>query len=266
MLHEQTLNLLQTLRLYGMAKGFNDRMALAASAELSHADFIAGLAHDERAWRDNARLTALLRHAKLRQNATFEDVNWRHPRGLHKQTLLQLADPAWIAAARNVLITGPTGIGKSYLACALGNLAARAGLSVLYLRTSRLFDMLLQSRADGSHSRAFKKLAKVKVLILDDFLLTPPSDEQRKDLLDVLEDRYGSGATILTSQLPPRAWHAALGDPTLADAICDRLLHNAYKIELQGQSLRKTMTQDSDIEVPASLHTEIKKRKSPANN
>jgi DNA replication protein DnaC len=239
MLHEQTLTLLQSLRLHGMAKGFADRINQAATAELSNTDFIACLAHDERAWRDNMRLQTLLRQAKLRQNATLEDVNWRHPRNLQRPLLQQLTDPTWIMQARNVCITGPTGIGKSFLACALGNFAARNGFSVFYVRTPRLFDLLVQARADGSHLRLLAKLAKTKVLILDDFLLNSPTDEQRRDFLEVLEDRYGSGATILTSQLPTKSWHAALTDPTLADAICDRLLHNAYKIELKGPSMRK---------------------------
>jgi DNA replication protein DnaC len=239
MLHEQTLTLLQSHRLHGMAKGFADRMNHSATAELSNADFVACLAHDERAWRDNQRLQTLLRQAKLRQNATLEDVNWRHPRNLHRPLLQQLTDPAWITQARNVCITGPTGIGKSFLACALGNFSARSGFSVFYVRTPRLFDLLVQARADGSHLRTLAKLAKTKVLIFDDFLLSSPTDEQRRDLLEVLEDRYACGATILTSQLPTKSWHAALGDPTLADAICDRLLHNAYKIELKGASMRK---------------------------
>ncbi len=238
MLHEQTLTLLQSLRLHGMAKGFADRMNQPSTAELSQADFLACLAQDERAWRDNQRLQTLLRQAKLRQNATLEDVNWRHPRGLHRPLLQQLTDPAWIMQARNVCITGPTGIGKSFLACALGNLAARNGFTTFYVRTPRLFDLLVQSRADGSHLRLLAKLAKTKVLIVDDFLLSSPTDEQRRDLLEVFEDRYACGATVLTSQLPTKNWHAALADPTLADAICDRLLHNAYKIELKGPSMR----------------------------
>lgn len=237
MLHEQTLTLLQSLRLHGMAKGFADR--LNHPSDLAPADLVACLAQDERAWRDGQRLATLLRQARLRQNATLEDVNWRHPRGLHRPLLQQLTDPAWIQQARNVCITGPTGIGKSFLACALGNLAARSGFSVFYVRTPRLFDLLVQARADSSHLRTLAKLAKTKVLILDDFLLSSPTDEQRRDLLEVLEDRYSCGATILTSQLPTKSWHAALGDPTLADAICDRLLHNAYKIELKGPSMRK---------------------------
>lgn len=138
-----------------------------------------------------------------------------------------------------MLLSGPTGVGKSYIACALGNLAARAGLTVLYLRAPRLFEQLQQARGDGSHLRVLGRLAKVQLLIVDDFLITPLDDIQRQDFLEIVEDRYAASATVLTSQCPVKDWHAAIGDPTLADAICDRLVHNAYKIELRGDSIRK---------------------------
>ena len=194
---------------------------------------------DEKTYRDNQRLKRLLKNAKLRQQAALEDIDYRHPRGLSKQMMLGLSDTGWMDAHRNVLITGPTGIGKSYLACALGNFAARTGYTVLYLRAPRLFETLQQSRGDGSHLKTLTRLAKVQMLILDDFLLTPLADWERRDLLEIVEDRYQSGATIVTSQCPVTDWHPNIGDPTLADAICDRLMHNAYRIELRGDSLRK---------------------------
>jgi DNA replication protein DnaC len=249
MMNEQTLHLLQSMRLHGMAKGFADRLNTPAVSELSHADFVALLAQDEKTHRENLRLGSLLKNARLRyKDAAVENVNYRHPRGLAKQALLQFQDTAWITAHRNVLITGPTGVGKSWLACALGNLAARQGFTVRYWRTPRLWETLHQARGDGSHLKTLTTLGKAQVLILDDFLLSPLSDAERKDALEIIEDRYATASTILTSQLDPRHWHEAIGDPTLADALCDRLLHNAYKLDLKGASIRKdghtTTTED----------------------
>ncbi|MBI2830221.1 MAG: ATP-binding protein [Chloroflexi bacterium] len=151
--------------------------------------------------------------------------------------MLELANPERITAHRNVLVSGPAGVGKSFIACALGNAAARAGYTVLYVRSPRLFETLQQSRGDGSHLKALARLSRVQLLI-DDFLLTPLADSERRDLLEVIEDRYQVGATIIASQYPVKNWHHNIGDPTLADAVCDRLLHNAYKIEMGGDSMR----------------------------
>ena len=167
-------------------------------------------------------------------------MDHRHPRGLNKQVLLELGNTNWIDAKRNVLLCGPTGVGKSYLACALGNFAARSGRTVLYIRAPRMFESLAQARGDGSHLKALGRLGKVQVLIIDDFLLTPLAESERKDFLEIVEDRYAEAATVITSQCPLKEWHQAIGDPTLADAICDRLMHNAFRIELKGESIRKT--------------------------
>ncbi len=164
---------------------------------------------------------------------------------MSKQVVLELSSTRWIDARRNVLITGPSGIGKSYLACALGNFAARAGYTVLYTRAPRLFETLQQARGDGSHLKTLTRLARAQLLIIDDFLLTPPSDWERRDVLEIVEDRYRAGATVITSQCPIGDWHPNIGDPTLADAICDRLLHNAYKIELRGDSMRKNRSEST---------------------
>jgi len=246
MLHEQTIQMLQTMKLFGLAKGFADRVHQPQTSELSHADFVGLLAQDERTYRDNRRLTKLLRAAQFKYpNAAVEDVNYRHARGLNKQAFLQVSDAQWIAHHRQVLITGQTGLGKSWLACALGNLAARNGYSALYARTPRLLETLHQARGDGSHLKMLTKLAKIQVLILDDFLLAPLSEQSRQDILEIIEDRYAAGATVLTSQYDTSLWHERIGEPTLADAICDRLLHSAYKFPLQGESIRKDKTEEN---------------------
>lgn len=239
MLNQTTVAELNAMKIFGMAKALPQRLEDPKQSDLSHADFVGLLVADEKTHRENQRLRRLLKAAKLRQQAALEDIDYQHQRGLTKQTLLELANAQWITAGRNVLLTGPTGVGKSYIACALGNLAARAGLTVLYLRASRLFESLQQARGDGSHLRLLGRLAKAQLLIVDDFLITPMSDVERKDFLEILEDRYATTATVLTSQCPVKEWHAAIGEPTLADAICDRLVHNAYKIELRGESIRK---------------------------
>jgi DNA replication protein DnaC len=239
MLNEQTINMLNALKLFGMAHGLDERLNSAQQADLSHADFVGLLVQDEKTYRDNKRLKRLLRNARLRQPAALEDIDYRHARGLSKQVMMELSGMQWIDTHRSVLITGPSGIGKSYIACALGNFAARSGYPVLYLRAPRMFETLQQSRGDGSHLKALAKLAKAQVLIIDDFLLTPTTDPERQDLLEIVEDRYQSGATVITSQCPIADWHPNIGEPTIADAICDRLLHNAYRIEMKGDSMRK---------------------------
>jgi len=238
MLDQQTMSILHSLKLFGMARGLEERLADSNHASLSHAEFIGLLVQDEKIHRDNLRLRRLLKKAKLRQEASLEDIDYGVSRGLVRQIILELSNPQWITANRNVLISGPTGVGKSYIACALGNAAARAGYTVLYMRAPRLFETLQQSRGDGSHLKALARLARVQLLIIDDFLLTQLSDIERRDLLEVVEDRYQAGATIIASQCPIQDWHPNIGDPTLADAICDRLLHNAYKIEMRGDSMR----------------------------
>ena len=238
MLNQQTISILHSLKLHGMAESFEKRLADSNQASLSHDEFVGLLVQDEKLYRDNLRLGRLLKKAKLRQEASLEDIDYGVSRGLSRQVILELANPQWITAHRNVLISGPTGVGKSFIACALGNTAARSGYTVLYMRAPRLFETLQQSRGDGSHLKALAKLSRVQLLIIDDFLLTQLTDIERRDLLEVIEDRYQAGATIIASQCPIQDWHPNIGDLTLADAICDRLLHNAYKIEMRGDSMR----------------------------
>lgn len=241
MLNEMTLNILNRLKLFGMARGLEERLKSPQHAELSHEEFVGLLVEDENIHRENKRLKRLLKKAKLKYpNAAMEDINYRHERGLNKQVMLQLANTQWIDHHRSVLFTGPTGLGKSWLACALGNLAARAGYTVVFHRTPRLLETLHQNRGDGSYLTTLAQLAKTQFLILDDFLLTPLSEQERVDFLELIEDRYAAAATVITSQYACADWYERIGDPTIADAICDRLLHSAYKIELQGkESIRK---------------------------
>jgi len=239
MQNETTIETLNALKLFGMARAFSNRLGDAAQADLTHAEFVGLLVQDEKTDRDNRRLKRLLKNARLKQEASMENIDYRHQRGLHKQAMLELGNTGWLETGRNVILTGPTGVGKSYIACALGNLAARAGHTVIYMRASRLFESLAAARADGSHLRLMQKYSKNRLMIVDDFLITPLSDTARADFLEVIEDRCGSGATVITSQCPTKEWHPNIGDPTIADAICDRLLNNAYKIEMRGESLRK---------------------------
>ncbi|MBM4448882.1 MAG: AAA family ATPase [Chloroflexi bacterium] len=238
MLNQQTISILHSLKLYGMVESLEKRLADPKQASLSHAEFVGLLVQDEKTHRDNLRLRRLLKKARLRQQAAPEDIDYRASRGLSRQVLLELSSSRWVGAHRNVLISGPTGVGKTFIACALGNAAARSGYTVLYMRAPRLFETLQQSRGDGSYLKALARLSRVQLLIIDDLLLTPLSEWERRDLLELVEDRYQLGATIVTSQCPIGDWHPNIGDPTLADAICDRLLHNTYRIELSGDSMR----------------------------
>jgi DNA replication protein DnaC len=240
MLNEQTIQTLNALRLFGMARSFADKVVHPTSADLSHQEFFGLIVQDEKTYRDNLRLKRLLLNAKLSQPACLEDIDYKHPRGLNKQTILELSSADWITRHHSVLLTGSTGVGKSYIACALGNFAARQGHTVLYLRAPRLFEMLLAAKADGSHLKMLTRLAKIQLLILDDLFLTPLDASQRNDLLEIIEDRYQKTPTVITSQCPIKDWHTIIGEPTIADGILDRLLHHAYKIELKGDSIRKT--------------------------
>src|SRR5712691_12623003 len=239
MLNHPTLDKLLALRLTGMAKALSEQMDLPESQALSFEERLGLLVDREMTARSDRRLTTRLRQAKLRLSASIEDIDYRHPRGLDKALMLRLVSCQWVHERHNVLITGPTGIGKTWLACALGHKACREGLTALSLRLPRFLQELPIAKGDGRYGKVLTALAKTDLLILDDWGLAPLSDENRRDLLEIVEDRHDCRATIITSQLPVEHWHEALGDPTLADAILDRLVHNDYKITLQGESMRK---------------------------
>jgi DNA replication protein DnaC len=238
MLNQPTLEKLHGLRLSVMAGTWQDQARNPQVGSLSFDERFALLVEAEYMARDNRRLSRLLKNAELRfPQACMEDVDTS--RGVDKGMLMQLATGAWVGEHLNVLITGATGTGKSYLGCALGQMACRRGLTVLYRRVPRLFEELGLARIDGSYARVLAKLAKVDVLILDDLGVGTLKEPQRHDLLEVLEDRYGRLSTVVTSQLDHTRWHEWIADPTMADAILDRLVHNAYKLKLKGPSRRK---------------------------
>ena len=239
MLKHPTLDKLHALKLTGMAAALADQSATPDITELTFEERLGLLVDREMTERDNRRMSSRLRRAKLRHNAILEDLDYRNSRGLDKGLVQSLAGCQWVKEHLNVLITGPTGVGKTWLACALAHKACREGYTAQYVRLTRLLRELTIAKGDGQYSKLLASLAKVDVLILDDWGLMKLSAENRRDLLEVLEDRHGRRSTIATSQLPIEEWHGVIGDATLADAILDRLVHNAYKINLRGESMRK---------------------------
>lgn len=246
MLNHPTLEKLHELNLHGMLSALREQMNMPECESLGFEERLGLLVDREATDRENRRLAARLKRAKLRQNAAIEDIDYRHPRGLDKSTVLALASCKWIRNHQNCIITGPTGAGKSYLACALAQKACREGFSVLYQRIPRMFQELATARENGRYPRLLGTYARTDLLVLDDWGLAPFSDDQRRDLFEILEDRYDLRSTLVTSQLPIPKWHALIGDPTLADALLDRLLHNAHKLTLKGESMRKKITKSGD--------------------
>ena len=240
MLTEPTLHKLKSLRLDALAAAWSAQQADASLSSLSFDERLGLLVDAEWLARENKRLARALKEAKLRlSSACIEDIDYSARRELDKPTIRQLSTGRWVKEHHSVLITGATGTGKTYVACALTQQACRQGYRALYRRASRLFDELALAHADGSYVRVLQRMARIDVLVIDDFALAPIKDQERRDLLELLEDRYGNRSTVITSQVPPSQWHEYLGDPNHADAICDRLLHNAHRLVLKGPSRRK---------------------------
>lgn len=240
MLNEHTLDQLRGLRLDGMVHALADQATSVSAGELAFDDRLAMLVQREIDWRDAKRLTRLLKAAKLKlTSACLEDIDWRASRGLDRNLVTTLAGGDWLRHGHNVLITGATGVGKTWLACALAQQAARSGFTVLYMRAPRLLEELRVAHGDGSFGRRLAQLARIDLLAIDDLGVAPVTAPERNDLLELLDDRVGTRATLITSQLPVTSWHEWLNDPTLADAILDRIVHTAHKIALKGESMRK---------------------------
>jgi DNA replication protein DnaC len=239
MLNQQTLEKLHALRLTGMAEAYRKQMEEAEMAGLSFEERFGRLVDQHWTWRENQAMTRRLKRSKLDAEPCVEDINYRHPRGLDRSLMRTLSSSQWVARHLSILFTGSTGLGKSWLAQALAQKACRDGYTVLYRPVPKLFRDLMIARADGSLGRVLETIARTDVLVVDDFAMAPLSEQERRDFLEICDDRYNRRSTILTSQLPVDKWHAQIGDPTVADSILDRLVHNAYRIDLSGESIRK---------------------------
>jgi DNA replication protein DnaC len=247
LLKHPTLDQLHTLGLHGMAKAFVEVAASDEAGGLSHPEWLGLLLDREASLRQDKRMAARLRAAKLRQQACVEDIDYRSPRGLDRAMMQKLITGGWIDAHDNLALVGPTGVGKSWIASALGHKACRDNRSVVYQRVPRLFEELALARGDGRHARLLRSLGRADLLVLDDWGLEPLDAAARHDLLEILEERYGRKSTLVTSQLPVDRWHEIIGDPTYADAILDRLVHNAHRIELTGESMRRSRAKSTIV-------------------
>jgi len=239
MLQQPTLQQLRELKLIGMAQGFEEQVQQPTMSSLSFEERIAFLVDREVSYRKNRRLERLLKTAKLRQKACIEDIDYQKPRGLDKAQVLSLTQGQWLQQKQNLIITGASGVGKSWLACAFGFQACRQGINVRHYRLSRLLESIRIAHADGSYPKLMKQLEKTELLLLDDFGIDILNRGQRNDLLEILEDRHQRASIIITSQLPIAEWHAFIGEAMIADAILDRVIHDSYQLNLKGDSMRK---------------------------
>jgi DNA replication protein DnaC len=240
MLNQQTLHKLFVMRLNGMADAFRQQMEQPDASGLSFEERFGMLVDRQWSWKEDRALARRLRTSRLKSSASVEDIDYQTPRGLDRPLLRSLtAESEWVKQHLNILLTGATGVGKSWLAAALAHKACRDGYTAYYARSAQLFRELALAHADGSFGRLLRRLSQTDVLIVDDWAMAPLTDTERRDVLEIFDDRYQTRSTILTSQLPVASWHAQIGDPTIADSILDRLVHHAHRIELKGESLRK---------------------------
>ena len=246
MLHEQTHRKLMDMQMYGLAAAFEQCLDGEGDQQLSFADRFGLMVDREWTERQDRKLKRRLTAAKLREPACVEDVNWRHPRHLDRSVFERLATGRWIAHHDNLVLTGPTGVGKTWLVCALAHQACRQGYTVLYTRFPRLMHELQVARGEGTYGRALGRFARTDLLVVDDWGLAPLGDRERRDMLEILEDRHGRRSTAIASQLPVKLWHDTIGEPTIADALLDRIVHSAHRLELQGATLRGARSLEHD--------------------
>ena len=247
MLTHPTITQLKELKFTGMLKALEEQMRVPQMSELDFFDRLGLLVDREVAERESRRLKTRLKTAKLRQPACMEDIDYRHPRGLDKSLLASLASCQWLNYHRNILVTGPTGVGKTYIGCALAQKALREGFTAIYKRVPRLLHDLSLAKADGSYHKLMATFARTDLLVLDDWGIAALSSDHKRDILEIIEDRHGLRSTLITSQFPVEMWYEFIADPTVADAIMDRVVHNAYRIELQGESMRKVYSVKTDL-------------------
>jgi len=239
-LMQPTIEKLYAMKLIGMADAIRSQSENPEITALSFEERLAMMVDRQWDWRQSKALTRRLKNAHFKVPATVEDIDYRHPRRLDRQLIRSLSNSEWVAQHQNVILTGPTGVGKSFLACALAQKAVRDGFTALYTRAPRLLRDLTVARADGSFAKLLDHIAHTDVLIVDDWAMAPLTDPERRDFLEICDDRYSARSTVLTSQVPISHWHDQVGDPTIADSILDRLVHNAHRIELSGASIRKS--------------------------
>jgi DNA replication protein DnaC len=245
---QPTIEKLHSMKLFGMAEAIRRQSEDPEISRLSFEERLALLVDHQWDWRQNKALVRRLQNARFKLDASVEDIDYRHPRRLDRQLIRSLSLSDWVRLHHNLLITGPCGVGKSYMACALAQKAVRDGFTALYFRAPRLFQDLSVARADGSFGKLLDRFARIDVLIVDDWAMAPLADSERRDFLEICDDRYSIRSTVLTSQVPISHWHDQIGDPTLADSILDRLVHNAHRIELAGASIRKSKNGKSSPE------------------
>jgi DNA replication protein DnaC len=246
MLNQPTMEKLHGMKLHGMADAFRSQLETPESGQLNFEERFALLVDQQWQWKENRSLDRRLRAARLKERGLMEDVDYQHPRGLDRKLLRTLAGGEWVRQHQNVLLIGSTGLGKTWLACALAQKACRDGHTVLHKRAAELFREFSVAHADGSFGRMLIRLSRIDILVLDDFAMAPLKDAERRDFLELCDERYQRTSMILTSQVPVAHWHEQIGDPTLADSILDRLVHNAYRIELSGESIRKNRNRKPD--------------------
>lgn len=237
--NEATIGKMQKMKLYGMLRAFNQSMEAGMISKVTADELLGHLIDAEWDDRHNRRLQRLIKAAKFRYQASLDEIDFNLDRGLDKNMLLRLSSSRWIEKRRDIIITGPTGVGKSFFASAFGFQGCMYGFRVLYFNCSKLFSQLKLSKADGTYNKELDRIQKQEMIILDDFGIHPFDTQSRLSLLEIMEDRHGRGSTVISSQFPVKSWHEIIGEPTIADAICDRIIHSAYRIELKGESVRK---------------------------